>query len=41
MRIANPFIMIIHVIGSLRVIHDFGPTPWLFSSGFAITFRIT
>src|SRR5258705_9999637 len=25
MRIANPFIMIIHVIGSLRVIHDFGP----------------
>jgi hypothetical protein len=31
MRIANPFIMITHVIGSLRVIHDFGPTPGLFS----------
>jgi hypothetical protein len=27
MRIADPFIMIIHVIGSLRFIHDFGPTP--------------
>jgi hypothetical protein len=25
MRIADPFIMIIHVIGSF-VIHDFGPT---------------
>ena len=25
MRIANPFIMITHVIGSLRVIHDFRP----------------
>jgi hypothetical protein len=31
MRIANPFILITHVIGSLRVIHDFGPTPGLFS----------
>ena len=29
MRIADPFIMIIHVIGSLRVIHDFGPTAEL------------
>ena len=36
MRIAHPFIMIIHVIGSLRVIHDFGPTPGLFS-GVCIT----
>ncbi len=27
MRIAHPFIMISHVIGSLRVIHDFGPAP--------------
>jgi hypothetical protein len=26
MRIANPFMTITHVIGSLRVIHDFGPT---------------
>src|SRR5882762_1376282 len=34
MRIANPFIMIIHVIGSLRVIHDFGPTPGLFLQRF-------
>ena len=25
MRIADPFVMIGHVIGSLRVIHDFGP----------------
>ena len=31
MRIADPFVMIGHVIGSLRVIHDFGPTPGLFS----------
>jgi hypothetical protein len=30
MRIACPFIMTIHVIGSLRVIHDFGPTAGLF-----------
>jgi hypothetical protein len=30
MRIAHPFIMIIHVIGSLRVIHDFGPASGLF-----------
>jgi hypothetical protein len=36
MRIADPFIMITHVIGSLRVIHDFGPTPGLFS-GVCIT----
>jgi hypothetical protein len=32
MRIAHPFIMISHVIGSLRVIHDFGSTPRLFSA---------
>ena len=31
MRIASPFIMITHVIRSLRVIHDFGPTPGLFT----------
>jgi hypothetical protein len=31
MRIANPFITITHVIGSLRGIHDFGPTLGLFS----------
>jgi hypothetical protein len=33
MRIADPFIMIIHVIGSLRVIHDFGPTTGLLFQG--------
>ena len=33
MRIADPFIMIIHVIGSLRVIHDFGPTAGAVVSG--------
>jgi hypothetical protein len=38
MRIAHPFIMISHVIGSLRVIHNFGPTPRLFSAN---TFRIS
>ena len=38
MRIADPFVMIGHVIGSLRVIHDFRPTPGLFSAN---TFRIT
>jgi hypothetical protein len=27
MRIASPFIMIIHVIGSLRVIHQFARHP--------------
>ena len=41
MRIAHPFIMIIHVIGSLRVIHDFGPAAGLFFQGFANTFRIS
>ncbi len=40
MRIADPFIMITHVIGSLRVIHDFGPTPGC-SPWFANPFRIT
>jgi hypothetical protein len=29
MRIADPFIMIVHVIGSLRVIHDLGPASGL------------
>ena len=37
MRIAHPFIMIIHVIGSF-VIHDFGPTAGL---GSANAFRFT
>jgi hypothetical protein len=41
MRIANPFFMIGHVIGSLRVIHDFGPAAGLFFQGFASTFRIS
>ena len=41
MRIANPFIMIIHVIGSLRVIHDFGPTAGLLFQGVANTLRIS
>jgi hypothetical protein len=40
MRIANPFIVIIHVIASLRVIHDFSPTPALFSR-ICEPFRIT
>ena len=31
MRKASPFVTIAHVIGSLRVIHDFGPTPGLFT----------
>lgn len=33
MRIADPFITIIHVIGSLRIIHDFGPTAGAVVSG--------
>jgi hypothetical protein len=41
MRIADPFIMTTHVIGSLRVIDDFGPTPGLFFQGFANTLRIS
>jgi hypothetical protein len=41
MRIADPFIMIIHVIGSLRVIHDFGPTAGLFFQSVANTLRIS
>jgi hypothetical protein len=41
MRIADPFIMIIHVIGSLRVIHDFGPTAGLLFQGVANTLRVS
>ena len=41
MRIADPFIMIIHVSGSLPVIHDFGPTPGLIFQGVANALRIS
>ena len=41
MRIADPFVMIGHVIGSLRVIHDFRPNTGAVLLGFASTFRIT
>jgi len=41
MRVADPFIVISHVIGSLRVIHDFGPTPGLFFRGLANILRIS
>jgi hypothetical protein len=41
MRIADPFIMIIHVIGSLRVILDFGPTAALLFQGVANTLRVS
>jgi hypothetical protein len=40
MRIAGPFIKVTHIIGSLRVIHDFGSTPGLFT-GACEYFRIT
>jgi hypothetical protein len=40
MRIANPFVVIIHVIGSLLVIHDFAQHRAVLQ-GYCDTFRIT
>jgi hypothetical protein len=41
MRIADPFIMIIHVIGSLRVFHRFGPTAALLFHGVTNALRVS